>query len=154
MIPRYGVQKTLPSPRTPRRNATSTSQLVERCRTNLTSFHTNRQDVLEWPAVSIGSVRPDPLEEGGPPFRLARLRPGACDRNHPARPERVTAFFPLAGVGEVFAQPAAADLGVEHFVGPVVVLERGEQWIAARLRDDPFETLAGLARHQSLLDVP
>lgn len=60
----------------------------------------------------------------------------------------------LGPAPELGKQPLATDSRVKHLVCPVIVLEGRKEVVAMVLGDSPFQRLAGLPRHQSLLDPP
>ena len=45
----------------------------------------------------------------------------------------------------------APNLGMEHFIGPIIILEQGRQWLPGGLAYFPFKTLP-VSGHQALLN--
>src|SRR5262249_45981005 len=105
-----------------------------------------------------GAVAKHLFAEVGPPVALLRLlcafeAAAATDSHHAAerfaaQPRHVVAR------ADLLDEPPAADVDVEHFVGPVVVHAERREWVAGLAGGAPLIRLAGRLGHQSLLDPP
>src|SRR5438552_887970 len=106
-------------------------------------------------SVASWIVRAHRRIKGGPPIRLGVLPElrlaGVGDLQLLARAFGAAPHG--AAVTQLWDQPAPANLRVQHFVGPIVVLKVGQQTVADGDGRFPLVAFACLAAHQALLDV-